>query len=295
MENRNLFIASTLIFFMIKCNLSKGDNPIQQISECLNIIDEMDTTYSKGKKIVLDLSGVEWILPCSALLLSSKLIDFVNKGIRIEYIEPSKEAVRDYLEEIGFPLGSKIEGRTYSPIKHFSKDKDINEEINKLLKDIENKIPNSFGASIPYIFGELADNIVEHSQFSNATIMAQYYPQKKYVDIGVLDDGLSIPCVFEENDIKFSKDSEAIILALEGTTTKKGEVSRGFGLRSTKEIVKRALNGKMHIASRKGAVIISPKSDDKVYDFSKNLLKGTLLYMRLNTPKKHLNIYPYLE
>ena len=37
---------------MIKCILSKGDDPIQQISECLEIIKEIDKLYEKKKEIM---------------------------------------------------------------------------------------------------------------------------------------------------------------------------------------------------------------------------------------------------
>ena len=106
-----------------------------------------------------------------------------------------------------------------------------------LLDAIEKKIPDEFGESIQYIIGELSDNIDDHSQFTYASLMAQYFPIKKLVDIGVLDNGITIPILFKENGIKFSKDSEALKKALAGeVTTKKGEDMRGYGLKSCKDI-----------------------------------------------------------
>lgn len=283
------------MFSMIKCNLSEGDDPITQIKECLSIINEIEDLNKKGEEIILDFSGIKWILPCSALLLSSKIVSLIKTGAKIKYIEPEKESVKKYLQDIGFPLGSNKEGATYSPIKHFDNNKDVNVEVNNLLKQSENKIPSTFGSSIQYILGELSDNITEHSKFENASLMAQYYPQKNYIDIGILDDGLSIPRVFEKNKISFQKDSQAILMAFDGTTTKKEEIARGFGLRSTKELVKEALNGEMHVISRRGIIIIKKGNEEKEYNLEEEKLSGTLLYMRLETPKKHLNIYPYLE
>jgi len=280
---------------MIQCNLSKGDDPITQIKECLDIIKKIENANKKEEEIILDFSGINWILPCSALLLSSKIVGLIKNRSKIKYIEPEKESVKKYLRDIGFPLGSNKEGDTYSPIKHFDNNQDVNVEVNNLLKQTEDKIPSTFGSSIQYILGELSDNIIEHSKFKNASLMAQYYPQKDYIDIGILDDGLSIPVVFEKNKIKFPRDSKAILMAFEGTTTKQEEPSRGFGLRSTKEIVKKALKGEMHIISRKGVIIINKDTEEKEHDLEENELNGTLLYMRLNTPRKHLNIYPYLE
>ena len=87
-DDRNLFIILSFIISMVKCILSKGDDPIKQISEGLSIIEEMNSLYKKKEEIVLDLSGIEWILPCSALLLSGKIMGFIDKGIKIKYIEP---------------------------------------------------------------------------------------------------------------------------------------------------------------------------------------------------------------
>lgn len=54
--------------------------------------------------------------------------------------------------------------------------------------------------------------------------------KEKYLEIAIFDDGLTIPLVFEENNINYSKDGEAIRMALEGKTTKKEDISRGYGL-----------------------------------------------------------------
>lgn len=275
----------------IKCKLSKGDEPIEQIKECLKIIELMND----HKEITLDFREVDWILPCSALLLSSKVIELSNKGTKFYYFGPNNEKVNSYLNEIGFPFGSELNGETFSPIKHFTYNENVNNEVVKVIEYIEDKIPNKFGGSIPYIIAELSDNIDQHSKFTNASIMAQYYPKKKYVDIGILDNGLTIPLVFEEHNIKFKKDSEAIKKALSGTTTKNEEPARGYGLSSSKKIINNALNGELHIFSRKGNIILTPNTEIEFNDFRDLELKGTLLYMRLYTPKKHLNIYNYLE
>ena len=50
-----------------------------------------------------------------------------------------------------------------------------------------------------------------------------------------------------------------------------------------------------YIVSRKGAVIIKPDKEPEFFDFDGVSLEGTFLYFRLPTPKKEVNIYPYLE
>ena len=280
---------------MIKIDLPTGDNPIKQIEECLKVIKEIESLSKKNQEIKLDFSDIQWILPCSALLLGGKIDEVEKKGIKIGYIFPKNKEVKKYLLDIGFPFGTKKQGETYYPINHIVSNKDINKEVNDLLESMANKIPKEFGDSIPYLLAELTDNIEQHSQFTHASIMAQYFPKKKYVDIGILDNGLSIPKVFEENKISFSQDNDAIDKALKGTTTKEEEGLRGYGLSSSKKIIRDLINGILYIISRKGVKIFEPDLFSKSYELGKNSLKGTLIYMRLNVPPKRLNIYPYLE
>ncbi|MFC1682139.1 ATP-binding protein [Nanoarchaeota archaeon] len=280
---------------MIKLNLPNVDSPVAQIKETLKIINEIDLVAQKEKELNLDLSSIEWILPCSALLLSAKIDEMKTQGYKISYIEPDNNFVRNYLITIGFPFGTETQGETYYPVNHFNNKDDINKKVGAFVNDINKKLPDKFGDSVLYILGELTDNIEQHSQFTHASIMAQYFPNKEYLDIGILDNGLSIPGVFEKNKIPFSKDCEAVDNALKGTTTKKEEGTRGFGLSSSKKIIRDLIDGELHIISRKGAIIFEPESFSKKYEFDKNSLKGTMIYMRLNIPSKRLNIYPYLE
>jgi len=284
----------------IKVILSKGDDPIQQIKESSEILYTIEKAFMKREEITLDFSEVEWILPCSAILISSKIIDLQKQGAKIKYIEPENEKVKEYLSDIGFPLGEKTDGNTYVSIKHFAnnpEDKNqVNKEANDLLDKIEDKIPKKFGSSVKYILGELADNMGEHSNFTFASLMAQYYPKKEHLDIAVFDNGITIPLNFENNDIKFKKDSEAIKKALYGeVTTRKNEEMRGYGLKSCKEIAIKEINGELHIVSRKGMIILKEDKEPEFYDFDDIGLKGTFLYFRLKTPKKKLDIYPYLD
>ena len=174
---------------MIKLNLPRGDGPVEQIKACLEIIKKIENLSQKSKKIDLDFSKLQWILPCSALLLGGKIDEVKNKGIEIICISPENKTVEKYLKDIGFPFGTTKQGGTYYPINHFSNKENINERINILVKSISKKIPEEFGDSIPYLLAELTDNIEQHSQFTHASIIAQYFPQKNYVDIGILDNG----------------------------------------------------------------------------------------------------------
>ncbi|MCX6747177.1 MAG: ATP-binding protein [Candidatus Pacearchaeota archaeon] len=278
----------------IRCNISNTDNPLEQIQECIEIISNIDKTELKEKEILnLDFSNVEWILPCSALLLSNKITELCKK-INLNILPPKKKKVNDYLIKIGFPLGCKVEGNTFLLINHFNNKDNINENVLKISKHIENNIDKNFGFSINYLLAELSDNIEQHSQFTQASIMTQYYPDKKYIDIGIFDNGVTIPGLFEKKDIKFTDDCDAIKKAMEGISTKE-ESGRGFGLKTSKKLVLEGLNGEINILSRKGAIILNPKNKEESQKLMKKELKGTLIYLRFGIPKKGLNIIKYLE
>lgn len=285
---------------MIKVILPNEDDPVKQIKQSLKILSEIDEVFDNREKIGLDLSEVNWVLPCSIILIGSKLMEIVNKGAEVKYLPPKNEKVREWLSGIGFPLGGNKDGNTFVSLKHFpnnlSNKNQVNEEANSLLHSIENKLPDNFGSSIKYILGELADNIDEHSNFTFASLLAQYYPQKEYFDMAVLDNGITIPFNFEKNKIIFKTDSDAIKKAIFGeVTTKKNEKMRGYGLKSCKEISMDEIKGELYIISRKGMVILKTGEPQQFYDLEDVSFDGTLLYFRLPSPKKKVNIYPYLE
>ena len=285
---------------MIKIILPTGDDPLDQIKESLKIIYDINKAFEKREKIELDLSEVKWALPCSIIPISGKLTEILSKGAEVSYIPPKNIKVKEWLSNIGFPFGNTNDGNTFVSIKHFANNPDnrnqVNEESTSLLNKIGNKIPNNFGDSIKYILAELADNIDQHSNFTFASLMSQYYPNKEYLDIAVLDNGITIPLNFEKNNIPFDKDSEAIRKALFGeVTTKTNEKMRGWGLKSCKDISLKEIKGELHIVSRRGVITIKEEEEPQLYDLKDNSLNGTFLYFRLPTPKNKVNIYPYLE
>lgn len=286
--------------FMIKVIFPRGDDVYNHFISSLETIREMESCFNKKEKIVLDLSEVQWFLPCSIIMISNKITELVDNGAEFDYSPPEKLDVREHLKKVGFPLGDKEEGGSYVPISHFKKRKgdknQVNREFNYLMNKIEGKIPSKFGESINYILGELSDNIDTHSEFSCASIMAQYFPTKKKVDVVVFDNGITIPGLFERHNIPFKNDSDAINKAICGeVTTKKDEFMRGYGLKSCKRLSTEGTKGELYIISRGGIMILKSNKDPLLYNLDKKMLNGTLLYFRLEIPKKKLNIHDFLN
>ncbi|MBS3088406.1 hypothetical protein J4402_01355 [Candidatus Pacearchaeota archaeon] len=285
-----------MISFILACS----DDPLKQITECLDVTGRIEKECEKNSKITLDLSRLEWILPCSALILSNKISEVAGKGCAITFIKPEKPQVKNYLESVGFPLGGVGTNATYMPIHHFSRKKGedstkiIEKEMEEIYSVVEKNLPSELSSGIYYLLGELSDNIDQHSNFTIVSIMVQYYKKKGHIDIGVLDNGETIPGVFEKNGIKFERDEEAIKMALQGISTKEGEIGRGKGLITSKRLVQKGLNGEFFILSRKG--FVKAVGEKTIFnELGGRSFKGTLIYMRFSDPRKGLNIYKYVE
>ena len=105
--------------------------------------------------------------------------------------------------------------------------------------------------------------------------MAQYYPKKGVFDIGILDNGITIPGAFKAASVDFKDDCDAIKKAMEGTSTKTENLGRGWGLRTSKKLAIKGLNGEMHVYSGAGAALINPKRQEEYVTLQKNPLNGT--------------------
>jgi len=147
--------------------------------------------------------------------------------------------------------------------------------------------------AITYSISEIFnDNIREHSQSKYGWFSAQYYPTKEYLDMCIVDNGITIKGSYIAQNIRVKDDSEAIKLALEGKSSKTEE--RGFGLRTTKNIItKSLLNGKFLIVSGSAGYYANKK---KQQFFSLNpYWHGTIVSIRINKVKGRIDIYRYLE
>ena len=276
---------------MIKCNITNSDDPIEQIVYCLDIIEKIDNESSNI--LNLDMKSLDWMTPFSALILSSKIVQSMAKFSNVTIAAPKNDRVRSYLTSIGFPLGKKEKGQSYSPINHFQKD--ANKAANEVFDIIDTTFPDVLkGNTIKYIISEFCDNVEQHSGFTYASIMAQYYKSKNFVDIGIIDNGISIPSLFEKTKISFREDAEAIDKAMHGFSTK-NEDGRGKGLVSTKTIVEQGLKGQFYIISRQGMVATERGQARKLYKLQNYGLKGTIGYIRFEAPEKEVDPYRYIK
>ncbi len=239
------------------------------------------------KRGVLDLSSGTWFYPTTLLPLGS----FLRKERSMKYIAPKDPKVSSYINLV---MKGKIQrNKTYIPCVALPKKR---EEANTVLESIFEMHNNGreYGGEtvFKYLISELVDNIYEHSQFSQAFVIAQRYSQHGFVEICFFDDGITIPGSYKKQG-KIFKDHEAIVAAVNGESTKSKE--RGFGLSTNLAILTKGLKGEIFIVSGSGA-IYAKKGQQKLYKLqTPHILQGTLVSVRIPYPASKVDIYGFLN
>jgi hypothetical protein len=245
---------------------------------------------AKNKK--LDLSSDTFFFPTTLL----PLIVLTHKE-NIAVLPPDNFSVANYLKTITngsrFSFAERF-NKSYLPLVSLPQQKEDSDRILQRLYQMYNNGRDCGGENaFKYLIGEIADNIYEHSEFSNSLVMAQVYPTKGFMDICFFDDGITIHGCFKKHGMKRRSDCLAIEQAINGASTK--DVTRGFGLNTTMKIFTQGIEGQMLIVSGKGAFQLS-KRDQQPYDLDRKLkLKGTMVGVRIPYPSSEVNMYEYLQ
>jgi anti-sigma regulatory factor (Ser/Thr protein kinase) len=168
-------------------------------------------------------------------------------------------------------------------------------EANFILDRIQRFCQNGEGLGgssvLAYLLSEIVDNVYEHSQFSYASVLAGTPANEKFSEICILDNGISIAGSYRKIKRNFT-DEEAFQKVLEGVSAKSEE--RGFGLRTSINLVSKGLNGQFMIISGK-AVLLVEKTKRSVYKLPfSNSYKGTIVSIRIPYPSKGINIYEFV-
>lgn len=234
----------------------------------------------------LDLSTLSWVFPTFLLPLGI----FIKEHSEIDVIPPMDN---DVLKYVNIMMKGKIDSikRSYIPIVEILPNRTlIEKKLDSLIINL--KIHKRSQNAFSYFIGELIDNIYEHSKFSSAYIMAQKYKHRNFTEIGIIDNGISIPGSYESNGYNFN-DIEALEQALKGLSTK--DYERGYGLRTSLDILIKGFEAECLIIS-KGAGLILNKNNSSYIKLEQNyIFKGTLISTRLYNINREVNVYEYIE
>lgn len=280
-----------------------NDDLFTQLKCVLETKDEM-LQYDTGVgDIVINLSRVDWFTPAFLAPFSVVYNELMHGGVNVEISFPPEYGSREYLNQICFPEGTHDPTNNFQnhiPLCLMSSDhgQSIIESVGRKVRELVRENYSSFSSGaidgVTYPIKETIDNVDCHSQCHFGTLLIQNYPNKPFLDICVADDGISIPGSYDQHETEYDTDTEAIQLALQGVSTRPdtGHM-RGYGLRTTVNMICDGLNGEVLISSR-NAVINRQGNDVTERTFENLHWDGTIFVARLYEPDDDFNYLEYL-
>jgi hypothetical protein len=230
----------------------------------------------------LDLSEYSFfypglIVPIGILMQNNSITDFVN---------PNNNAAAGYFKymlsaDIIDPLN-----KTYLPIVALpAEEKESTFVLENIFVLCDNGKNCGGESQFKSFLDELIVNIYEHSEFTSAYVMAQQYSKQGFIEICIVDNGISIPGSLKKFGAHFENDCEHICCAINGYSTKGPE--RGYGLGSTVKWCKNYFRGELLIISGAGAIFVDSDGKQKLYKLEPaHIFEGTYINIRLPFPNE---------
>lgn len=273
------------------------DDFVQQFGALYSVFKNIDS----GEQVEFDLSQTHWLHPIVLLPIAAYMVKTNS-----QYIQSGNGDINTYLQTICFPHGihsvTEFEKnaqmqKSYIPISVLERKNEAEREhletlFENMMYKILGSVPNAQDA-VYHPISELVTNIFDHSKGEKGFIFGQYYPKKEFLDICIVDTGRGLKKAYkDEKDIEIS-DEEAIQEVLKGHSTKPDK-ERGYGVRTSKDVVCKGLGGKFLMLSGSVALISTQSSQESVSlpHFS---WQGVIIAYRIPKPMGPIDIYQYLE
>jgi len=248
-----------------------------------------------------DISSIDWFYPLLILPLGAHINCFNSK-----FTKNGDNPSHSYLDAVSFPKGvddvlafeRQIQAnKNYIPISVLKREKGPSRErLESLFSMIVYKILGSVSGAanaVHYPITELVTNIFDHSKQDRGFIFGQFYPNKNYLDICIVDCGRGLSKTYEEEKGLKLTDVDSIIEVLKGHSTKSG-VERGYGVRTSKRVVCECLGGEFVFLSGSAALVASGKKE-RVVELPEFYWQGLIIAYRIPKPIGPVDISPYLE
>lgn len=277
--------------------LPASDSLEQQFGSACEIRERL--AQASSENVTVDISDGEWFTP-GFLAPAAVAYQRNNQNCDRFHLPPDKER---YLSHIDFPDGSSDPEKTHKndlPLCQLNTSGEAS-TIERLESKIGKLLVKNFGGSfdgtvsaIRYPMSELIDNVDQHSRCENGALLVQNYPSKSFVEICVADDGMGIPGNYDRHGIEFDDHGDALQKALTGLSTKSDGGQRGYGIRTTTEIVCEGLEGEILLASGNAAVHKRGEQPCRVVDLPTEW-PGTAFIARPKQPDASFNYIQYVE
>ena len=287
-----------------------GEKFLQGLEVVLRLIDQIN--QSEDEEDILIFQNTIFVTPIFILPL---LVYVSGSQKRIRY-----QFTNSYLDTIQFGSGgirpeelefSKLHHllnthsfKTYIPIINFPTDQKYTRERNEILSTVENLLSNqirlkpNITAGLKYLIEESVDNIIEHSDSKRGYIFGQSYPAKKYMDICIADNGITLLgsyCKMKEN--KITDHLSAMKAANFGVSTKNlpGAENRGYGIRTSREMLVNGLSGNYVMLSGNALYLKSKTIERFMVLPDIATWQGTIVAMRIPYVNASFNYIDFVE
>lgn len=294
----------------IQVTANIGDRFLQGLQEVLKIIDLINRSNDHEDVIVFQNSVFVtpiFILPLLVYVNGcKKVISFKYSNNYLDTIRFGSGGLKpEELESLAFhDLMEKYSLKTYIPIISFPTNLKFTRERNEILSTIENLLsrqvhakPN-VSAGLKYLIGENIDNIIEHSESVRGYIFSQAYPTKKYLDICIADNGVSLLGSYNKmKENLYTNHLSAMKAANLGVSTKNlpDAENRGYGIITSKKMLVDGLYGNFVMLSG-NALFLKSKSINQFSELPDIATwKGTIIAMRIPYINETFNYINFVE
>ena len=247
-------------------------NPIDGIFKLLSNISAVPA----GEEVVLNYRRAKFTHPFYTLAIPLIIRQLALRGrevkLQSDFVHPYTS---DYMGYIKFPEGwdpllaangdfaeqlERYRYKTYIPIINFPVgDSDGITEIRDQFLSAINRLlvsicgfSGSMRTALMYLIDEAVNNVLHHSADDRGYLLAQYFKSKGYIDLVIADIGRTLLESYKNSE-KYKTTivghRDAMEAALAGHSTKSGNVDRGFGISTSKEMLTTGLNGKYFLWS----------------------------------------------
>lgn len=243
------------------------------ISHVFQLIDWM-SKRSQDEDIELDYSSCLFAHPFYSIAIPLVIQQFRRKGYHSITLHTNfgKTAVNEYMTHIKFPNGidpldtanptrylERYVGRSYIPLICFpvGEGHEVTEIRDHFLSAVNQLLSTITGATgvlreaLMYVIDETVNNVLHHSDDERGYLLAQYYPNKGYLDLVIADIGNTLLQTYQKLDKyqHIGTHKLAMEAAMAGKSTKSLDVDRGFGISTSKRMLTEGLHGKYFLYS----------------------------------------------
>lgn len=280
-----------------------GLQEVLKIIECINQCDENEVTIVFHEKTFVTPI---FILPLLVYEKGcNKKLIYDNKNSYLNTICFSNGGLKSDSFDSPMRFSEKMKSyskKTFIPIINFSTDNEFTTERNMILTAIENMIASRLNLrhnityGLKYIVEECVDNIIEHSESERGYIFGQFYPKKKFLDICIADNGITLLGSYRKMPSNvYTDDLSAMQAANRGISTKNlsAAENRGFGIVTSKKMLIDGLNGYYVMLSGSALHLKNRKVDKYLLLPAHIKWQGTIIAIRI--PYVDNNNFRYID